>query len=186
MRTPWQLRDYVFAAFMTIGMVLTAIVIGLFTPPGIQLLVWAPLGAIFLTLGMARLQRGGSVALMIMPLALLLGLLHPPLTFIMALYLSATVFVTEAVMFLIGSYRYKRNRLFGNLLFFGSASLCGLLTAVMFLKGARVESLTKVIGNPLLIIAITLAVAAAGTVGWWLGELAIEQLRKAGKMDVES
>ncbi|XGW00931.1 MAG: hypothetical protein ACAF41_33725 (plasmid) [Leptolyngbya sp. BL-A-14] len=66
MQTAWQLRDYVFAAFMTIGMVLTAILVGLFTPPGIQLLVWAPLGAIFLTLGMVRLHRRGSVGLMIL------------------------------------------------------------------------------------------------------------------------
>jgi len=186
MKPLWQLRDYVFAAFMTIGMVLTAIIVGVFTPPGIQLLVWAPLGAIFLTLGMARLQRRGSVGLMILPLALLLGLLHPPITFIMTLYLAATVLVTEAVMFFVGTYRSKRNRLFWNLLFFGNASLWGLFTAAMFLKGAKAESLAKIVGNPGLIVGITLAVAAAGAVGWWLGESAIKQLQKAGKMDVES
>ena len=186
MRTLWQLRDYVFAAFMTMGMLLTGIIVGLFTPPGMQLLVWAPLGAIFLTLGMARLQRRGSVALMILPLALLMGLLHPPITFIITLYLSVTVLVTEVVMFFIGIYRYKRNRLFGNLLFFASASLCGLLTAKMLLTGAKAESLAKVVGNPGLIVGITIAVAIAGALGWWLGELAIKQLQQAGKMDVES
>ena len=186
MTTPWQLRDYVFAAFMTIGMVLTAIIVGLFTPPGVQLLAWAPLGAIFLTLGMARPQRRGSVGLMILPLALLLGLLHPPITFIMTLYLSATVLVTEAVMFFVGTYRSKRNRLLGNLLFFASASLWGLFVAALFLKGAKAESLAKIVGNPGLVVGITLAVAAAGAVGWWLGELAVKQLRKAGKIDVES
>lgn len=134
---------------------------------------------------MARLQHRGSVGLMILPLALLLGLLHPPLTFIMTLYLSTTVLVTEAVMFFVGTYRSKRHWLLGNVLFFSSASLCGLFAAALFLKGAKAESLARIVGNPLLVVGITLAVATAGALGWWLGELAIQQLQKAGKMDVE-
>ncbi len=32
MRTPWRLRDYVFAAFMTIGMVIAVFIVGPFAP----------------------------------------------------------------------------------------------------------------------------------------------------------
>jgi energy-coupling factor transporter transmembrane protein EcfT len=53
----WHLRDYVFAAFMTIGMVIAVFIVGPFAPPGFKLLAWAPLGGIFLTLGMARLHQ---------------------------------------------------------------------------------------------------------------------------------
>jgi hypothetical protein len=64
MRNYWQLRDYVFAAFMTIGMILAVFVSGPLAPPGLKLLAWAPLGGIFLTLGMARLQRRGAVVIL--------------------------------------------------------------------------------------------------------------------------
>lgn len=73
----WQLRDYVFAAFMTIGIMIASVVtvpLTLSIPiPGIRTVVWAPFAGIFLTLGMAKLQRSGSVGLMIGTLALLLS-----------------------------------------------------------------------------------------------------------------
>ncbi|NET59003.1 MAG: hypothetical protein F6K47_23520, partial [Symploca sp. SIO2E6] len=72
MKSLWSLRDYVFAAFMTIGMVASVFVIGPLVPTFFELVAWAPIGGIFLTLGMARLQKRGSVALMIVPLAVLL------------------------------------------------------------------------------------------------------------------
>jgi energy-coupling factor transport system substrate-specific component len=57
---PWQLRDYVFAAFMTIGIAIasvTTVSLTLSIPlPGIRTVVWAPFAGIFLTLGMARSQ----------------------------------------------------------------------------------------------------------------------------------
>lgn len=132
-RNSWQLRDYVFAAFMTIGMILAVFISGPFAPPGLKLLVWAPLGGIFLTLGMARLQRRGSVALMILPLALLLGLISPVIT----LYFIVTVAIMEGVMFFVGDYRHKRQRLLGNVLFFSSANLGGLLLAAYLLSGEK-------------------------------------------------
>ncbi|HEY9669872.1 MAG TPA: hypothetical protein V6D11_00315 [Waterburya sp.] len=181
MRTPWHLRDYVFAAFMTIGMVIAVFIVGPFAPPGLQLLAWAPLGGIFLTLGMARLQRRGSVALMILPLAILLGLISPIIT----LYLAATVLVTEVVMFFLGNYRRKMNRLWGNILFFSSANLGGLLLGAYLIKGSRADPFVKLVTQPGVLILLTVLAGVAGTVGWWLGELAVQQLRKAGKMDVD-
>ncbi|GAC1470316.1 MAG: hypothetical protein NVS2B14_11600 [Chamaesiphon sp.] len=181
MRNPWHLRDYVFAAFMTIGMVIAVFIVGPFAPPGLQLIAWAPLGAIFLTLGMARLLRRGSVALMILPLALLLGLLSPIIT----LYLGGTALVTEVVMFLLGNYRRKINRFIGNILFFSLANLGGLLLAANLIKGSKADPFVKLVTQPLVLVLLTVLAAVAGTLGWWLGELAIEQLRKAGKMDVD-
>ncbi len=181
MRTPWHLRDYVFAAFMTIGMVIAVFIVGPFAPPGLQLLAWAPLGGIFLTLGMARLQRRGSVALMILPLAILLGLISPIIT----LYLAVTVLVTEGVMFFLGNYRRKINRLWANILFFSTANLGGLLLAAYLIVKSKANPFIQLIAQPLILILLTLLAGAAGALGWWLGELAIKQLRKAGKMDVD-
>jgi energy-coupling factor transport system substrate-specific component len=181
MRTPWRLRDYVFAAFMTIGMVIAVAIVGPFVPPGFQLLAWAPLGGIFLTLGMARLQRRGSVALMILPLAILLGLLSP----IIFLYLAATVLVTEMVMFFVGNYRRKFNRLLGNVLFFATANLGGLLLAANLVKGPKADPFVQLVSQPVVLIGLAIAAGVAGAIGWWLGELAVKQLQKAGKMDVD-
>ena len=181
MRTYWQLRDYVFAAFMTIGMILAVFVSGPLAPPGLKLLAWAPLGGIFLTLGMARLQRRGAVALMILPLALLLGLISPIIT----LYLLATVAIVEGVMFFVGDYRHRRQRLLGNILFFSSANLGGLLLGAYLLQGAKAAPFVKFVSQPIVLIGITVAAGVAGAVGWWLGEQAVKQLRKAGKMDVD-
>lgn len=181
MGTAWRLRDYVFAAFMTIGMVIAVIVVGPFAPPGLKLLAWAPLGGIFLTLGMARLQRRGSVALMILPLALLLGLISPIIT----LYLAATVLVTEGIMLGVGNYRRKLNRLIGNVIFFASANLGGLLLGAYLLQGNRADPFLQLVTQPLVLGLLTLLAGLAGALGWWLGELAVKQLKQAGKMDVD-
>lgn len=181
MRNPWRLKDYVFAAFMTIGMVIAVIIVGPFAPPGLKLLAWAPLGSIFLTLGMARLQRRGSVALMILPLAILLGLISPIIT----LYLAATVLLTEVVMFFVGSYKRKINRLLGDILFFSSANLGGILIGAFLLKGSKADPFVRIVTQPLVLVLLTVLAGAAGVLGWWLGELAIKQLQKAGKMDVD-
>ncbi len=182
MQNYWKLRDYVFAAFMTIGMILAVFVSGPLAPPGLKLLAWAPLGGIFLTLGMARLQRRGSVALMILPLALLLGLISPVIT----LYLVVTVAIVEGVMFFIGNYRHKWQRLLGNVLFFSSANLGGLLLGAYLLRGAKAAPFVQFLSQPLVLALLTVAAGFAGGVGWWLGEQAVKQLRKAGKMDVNT
>ncbi len=181
MQKSWQLKDFVFAAFMTIGMILAVFISGPLAPPGLKLLAWAPLGGIFLTLGMARLQKRGSIALMILPLAILLGLISPVIT----LYLVVTVAIVEGVMFFIGNYRHKRQRLLGNVLFFSIANLGGLLLGAYLLKGAKATPFVKFVSQPLFLIALTVAAGLAGAVGWWLGEQAVKQLRKAGKMDVD-
>jgi energy-coupling factor transport system substrate-specific component len=173
----WQLKDYVFAAFMTIGMVLAAFIIGPFVPPATQLLAWAPIAGIFLTLGMARLQRPGSVALMLVPLAVLLGLITPAIT----AYIAITVLLTELIMWWRGGYRKKINRLLGNVLFFALAAVIGIIVGTLTFG----EQFAELLDRPLLIAGITVLCGVAGAVGWWLGELVIKQLKKAGKLDAE-
>ncbi|MGK7876800.1 MAG: hypothetical protein AB4426_26985 [Xenococcaceae cyanobacterium] len=179
MQTRWRLKDYVFAAFMTIGMVISVVVVGSVVPPipGLELVAWAPFGGIFMTLGMARLQRKGSIALMILPLALMLGPLSPVIT----LYLASTVLLTELVVFFRGNYRSKINRLLGNIIFFGSAAPLGLLMAAYMVGGKFAELLTK----PWIFGLMGVLAAGTGAFGWWLGELVIKQLKRAGKLDAE-
>lgn len=162
---------------MTIGMVTSVFIIGPLVPPFLELVAWAPIGGIFLTLGMARLQRRGSVALMILPLALLLAPISPAIT----LYLSLTTLVTEAVVFLRGNYRPKGNRLLATVTFFVSAVVIGLVSAGLMLGDRFAELLTK----PWLIGILAIAAGISGAIGWWLGEKIVHQLRRAGKLDAD-
>ena len=177
MKSPWRLRDYVFAAFMTIGMVVSVLVIGPLAPPFMQLVFWAPVGGIFLTLGMARLQRRGSVALMILPLALLLTPLSPVIT----LYLFLTTLLTEAAVFLRGNYRPKANRLLATVVFFVSAVVIGLGSAGLMLG----EEFAELLAKPWLLGVLAIAAGITGSIGWWLGESLVRQLKRAGKLDAD-
>ncbi|NER21432.1 MAG: MptD family putative ECF transporter S component [Symploca sp. SIO1C2] len=177
MKNPWSLRDYVFAAFMSIGMVASVFVIGSLVPPFFQLVAWAPIGGIFLTLGMAKLQKRGSVALMIVPLAVLLGLISPVST----LYLGLTTLLTEAVVFFRGNYRIKGNRLLGTVVFFVSGLIIGMVSAGLILGDRFGEVLTK----PWLIGSLAIASGITGAIGWWLGEKIVSQLKRAGKLDAD-
>ncbi|MDJ0726368.1 MAG: hypothetical protein QNJ38_14750 [Prochloraceae cyanobacterium] len=177
MKSKWSLRDYVFAAFMTIGMVASIFIIGPLVPPFFQLIAWAPIGGIFLTLGMARLQKRGSIALIILPLAVLVLPLSPAIT----LYLVLTTFLTELVIYLRGNYRSKNNRLFATVLFFASAVVIGLVGAGLMLGDKFATLLTK----PWLIGLLSVAAAITGGCGWWLGEKIVYQLKRAGKLDDE-
>ncbi len=195
MHSPWSLRDYVFAAFMTIGMVASVFLVAPLVPaPFLDLVIWAPFGGIFLTLGMARLQRRGSIALMILPLALLLLPLSPFIT----LYLVLTPLTAEAVIFFRGNYRSKANRLLGTVVFFVSAVLIGLgsifgLAALVNTGAIPAENLAKLLAkfatllsNPWLLGLLAVAAGITGSIGWLLGERIVLQLRRAGKLDVDS
>lgn len=171
----WNLRDYVFAAFMTIGMVVSVFIIGPLVPPFLDVVAWAPVGGIFLTLGMARLQKRGSVILIVLPLAILVIPISPAIT----LYLVLTILLTEAVVYFRGNYRLKRNRLLGTVLFFASAVVIGLVGGGLMVGGVFAEFLTK----PWLIGLLSLAGAITGGIGWWLGENIVSQLKRAGKLD---
>ena len=195
MNFSWTLRDYVFAAFMTTGMVASIFLVGPFVPlPLLDLVVWAPFGGIFLTLGMARLQHPGSVALMILPLAILLA----PLSVIITLYLVLTVLVTEAVVLFRGNYRSKGNRFLGTVVFFVSGVVIGLGSilglAYLVNSGAipgdnlakLLDKFTQLISNPWLIGVLATAAGITGSIGWWLGEKVVQQLRRAGKLDADT
>lgn len=177
----WQLKDYVFAAFMTIGIAIASVVtvpLTLGIPlPGIRTVVWAPFAGIFLTLGMARLRQSGSVALMIGTLGLLLS----RISFVITAFLLAAVLVTELTMLTRGGFQGKWNRLWGNVIFFSSATVAGALI------GAYTASpgLTDWVRQPWILIPMTILSGVAGALGWWLGEAVVKQLQRAGKLDVD-
>lgn len=177
MKSPWQLRDYVFAALMTLGMVASVFVIGRLVPPFLELVAWAPIGGIFLNWGMARLKRRGSVALMILPLAFLLMPISPAIT----LYLVLTTLLTEAVVFFRGNYRSSRNRFLATVVFFVSAAVIGLVSAGLMLGEQFAELLTQ----PWRIGGLAIAAGITGAFGWWLGELIMRQLLHSRKFDAD-
>ncbi|NER85230.1 MAG: hypothetical protein F6K42_38160 [Leptolyngbya sp. SIO1D8] len=194
MNSPWSLRDYVFAAFMTIGMVASIFIVGPLVPfPFLDLVVWAPFGGIFLTLGMARLQKRGSVALMILPLAVLLA----PISLLITAYLSLTTLVVEGTVFFRGNYRSKFNRLLGTVMFFVSGVLIGLgsifllvaLVSTGVLPGEPLQEsfarFERLINSPWLLGVLAAVAGVMGSLGWWLGEKVILQLKRAGKLDAD-
>ena len=176
----WQLRDYVFAAFMTIGIAVTSVItvpLTLSIPlPGIRTVVWAPFAGIFLTLGMARLQRSGSVALMIGVLALVLS----RISWIITAFLVSALVVTEGVMLLRGGFYGKTNRLLANVVFFSSATVAGALIGAY----AAGDIFAAWVGQVWVLILMTIVSGFAGAVGWWLGERVVKQLQRAGKLNV--
>jgi len=175
----WQLRDYVFAAFMTIGIAVASVItvpLTLSIPlPGIRTVVWAPFAGIFLTLGMARLQRSGSVALMIGVLALLLS----RISWIITAFLTIALLVTELVMVFRGGFSGSVNRLLGNVLFFSSATVAGALIGAY----AAGDVFAAWVGQVWILLLMTVVSGLAGAVGWWLGERVVKQLQRAGKLD---
>jgi energy-coupling factor transport system substrate-specific component len=181
MKQRWQLKDYVFAAFMTIGIAISSVLtvpLALSIPlPGIRTIVWAPFAGIFLTLGMARLQRSGSVALMIGMLAVLLS----RISLIITAFLAVALLLTELIMLPRGGYRGKTNRLLGNIIFFSSATVAGAIIGAYTAGGTFAAWLSQ---SWILLVMTTMS-GVAGAVGWWLGELVVKQLQRAGKLEVD-
>jgi energy-coupling factor transport system substrate-specific component len=180
-KTRWQLKDYVFAAFMTVGIAIASVVtvpLTLAIPlPGIRTIVWAPFGGIFLTLGMARLKRSGSVALMIGTLALLLS----RISLIITAFLAASLLITEFVMLFRGGFRGRFNRLLGNMIFFASTTVTGAIVGA-YTAG---EQFGAWVSQLWILLPMTILSGLAGAVGWWLGEQVVRQLQQAGKLEAE-
>ena len=157
----WHWQDYLFAAAMTGGMLISAFLIPLIAPRFLELIFWAPVGGIFLTLGMARLEYRGSVALMIVPLALILALLSP----LIGGYLGVTASLTELVLLFRGSYRSKRNRCLGNLVFFTTAIVIDYLLAAVLVG----DEFARLLNQPLYFAGLVLAGAIALSSGLGVG-----------------
>ncbi|WP_287127376.1 hypothetical protein [Candidatus Cyanaurora vandensis] len=178
----WQLKDYVFAAFMAMGILLAAVVtqpIAQIIPiPGIRTILWAPLAGIFLTLGMARLQRPGTVFLILGPVGLILGLINPIIT----LVLLVPALVTELVMALVAGYGSRTRRFWGNLIYFEATVLGGVLGTVTGLTAAF--GINVPVLNPWLLLPAGSVAGLVAGLGWWLGERVVAQLQKAGKLDI--
>ncbi len=179
----WQLKDYVFAAFMSIGTLLAAVItqgFALMIPlPGARAILWAPFAGVFLTLAMARLRHVGAVFLVITPVGLLLGLINP----IIPIVLISAAAITEGVMTLRKGYGGSFNRFLGNVVFFEGTILLSMLAAVTGLTQAL--GLTpRAINLPLWLAVPAIGIGALmGSLAWWLGEQVVRQLVKAGKLD---
>jgi energy-coupling factor transport system substrate-specific component len=181
----WQLKDYVFAALMTVGLAVTAKVTQPFASaiplPGATTIAWAPFAAIFLTLGMARLRRSGAVALMAGVLALILGII----SWTISAFLVAALLAAELVGLVSGGFAGKTTRLLANMAFFAATCLSGWFIGVTFLRGTPVGDLAaQWLTQPWVLAPAALVSALAGAVGWWLGEQIVFQLQRAGKLDV--
>jgi energy-coupling factor transport system substrate-specific component len=180
----WQLKDYVFAAFMGVGILLAAVItqgIAAVIPvPGIRTILWAPMAGVFLTLGMARLRKFGAVVLMVSPVGLLLGLINP----LISLVLVVPALLTELIIFLTGGYRDTQRRWLGNVLYFELTLVVGIVFLVTGVTAAFGINIPNTIGLPILIGAL-IAGGTVATLGWWLGEQVVRQLQKAGKFDLD-
>ncbi|AGY59995.1 hypothetical protein [Gloeobacter kilaueensis] len=180
----WQLKDYVFAALMTVGLAVTAKITqplaSTIPLPGATTIAWAPFAAIFLTLGMARLRRPGALALICGVLALLLGLI----SWTISAFLVVALVAGELAALLAGGFGSRSGRLVANVTFFATTCLVGWTIAVGFLRGTPVGDLAaRWLTQPWVLLPAVVASAAAGAVGWWLGEQIVGQLQRAGKLD---
>ena len=160
-------------------MLVSGLLIPLIAPRFLELIIWAPFGGIFLTLGMARLQNQGSVAVMILPLAIVLALLSP----LIGGYLALTAILTEAsLLFLRGNYRLQKNRYLGNIIFFLLALVIGYGTAALVVG----EEFAALLTQPWHVAGLILAMAMTASVGWRLGEIMLSQLKRMGRWKTET
>jgi len=127
MKIIWTLKEYVFAAFMTLGMVLS-FTVGYFVPtfpPGLQVVVWSPVAGIFLTIGMARLRYSGCVSLTIAPLAVIGSIINLAI----GAFLITPALLTDLIVLPFGGYRGTSKRLIANAFFFVCCTMGGTLLA---------------------------------------------------------
>lgn len=80
-----------------------------------------------------------------------------------------------------GGYRNRIDRLLGNVIFFSSTTVTGALIRA----STASPGLTQWVGQPWILLPMTALSGLAGSLSWWLGELVIKQLQRAGKMDVD-
>lgn len=180
MTVSWKGRDYRFSFLISLGLLISLLIIPPLAPPTVELIIWAPVGGILLTLGMARLQRRGTLALMMLPLVVLfiiIALIGPRLFGLFAFYLAIAAFLAEAVVFWFENYHIKRNRFLGNLVFFTSGFVVGVISAALTVGNDFAELLRQ----HLQFAGLTVAAALSGSIGWWVGELLLSKLKQSGK-----
>ncbi len=168
MKLPWQPKDYLFSVCLTIGMMLTGLIIPKFAPAQLEIIFWAPFGAFFLTLGMARLRYWGSFTLVVLPFILLML----RFSWIIAIYLSVPLICTELLALRRGGYQIKQTRLLAIVTFFASTTFLAIVSAGI-IRGGRWAVL---LAQPLWLIGLTLGAMIVATIGWAIGELLVRQL----------
>jgi len=91
-------------------------------------------------------------------------------------YLALTAVLTEAILFLQGNYRSKKNRFFGNIVFFTCALVIGYVAAALLVG----EEFAILLNQPLQFAGLIIAVGITGSFGWWIGEMILSQLKGMG------
>ncbi len=182
MTVRWKRGDYRFSALISLGMLISFFVIGRLAPATMELICWAPIGGLLFCLGMARLQRRGSMALLILPLVLVFAIIAIALSStvfgLFGFYLAVATALAEAVVFGFGNYHLKRNRFLGNVVFFSSGFIVGVVSAALMIEESEFAEL---VNQPWQFAGLTVAAALAGIVGWWIGELILSKLKTAEK-----
>jgi len=180
MTVSWNRADYRFSSLISLGMLISFFIIGRLAPTTMELISWAPIGGIFSCLGMARLQRRGSIALMILPLVLvftIIGILLRSTVFgLFGFYLAIATALAEAVVFWFGNYHIKRNRFLGNVVFFTSGFIVGVVSAAWTVG----EEFADLLAQPWQFAGLILAAALMASIGWWIGEFLLSKLKQAG------
>lgn len=164
----WRRNDYLFAIAMTLSLVLSAFAVAAVVPAQFEAVAWGPIGGLLLTVGLARLERLGSVALLIGPLALVPIARSP----VLSLYLALTILLTEIGVGWRWQYGTPRHRLWAVVVFFVSAVGLGAVTAGWLLP-ERFGALQR---QPGLIVGLAGGAGVMGAIGWWLGEQVVRRL----------
>jgi len=179
MSVSWKGQDYRFSSLISLGMLISFFIIAKLAPTTMELVSWAPIGGIFSCFGMARLQRRGSIALMILPLVLVFTImaiaLRSTVFGLFGFYLGIATALAEAVVFWFGNYKIKRNRFLGNLVFFTSSFIVGVVSAAWIIG----DEFAKLLAQPWQFAGLILATAVTASIGWWLGEFFLSKLKRA-------
>lgn len=180
LRRPWfELRDVVFAAVVAAGI----LIVGFITVPlvvhipipGIRNVVSAPLSAMLLTIGAARIQKRGAL-LLVLGLCSLVYLLISPV--IPTFVLSAAIIAETLNALIFRGYTDKRARILCITTLYTVMTPLGTLWGALLLGGKYRDSLTSVwflLGT----IAVVLVLSFLGALA---GERIVEELRRAGKL----
>lgn len=176
----FTVRDYVFAAVTAaiihvIGFATVALVTHI-PIPGIRSVVSAPLSALVLTVGLARIGKPLALGLT-MSLASVVYLLISP---VIPLFVLSSMVLAEAFNLIIfRGYRSTRSRWVTVTLFYS------IMTPVAALFGAFVLGghYKAMIANPVVLLGSTAVVLLLCLATTQVGERIVIELRRAGKLD---
>jgi energy-coupling factor transport system substrate-specific component len=178
--SPWfELRDIVFAAvvaaaILIIGFITVPIVVHI-PIPGIRNVVSAPLSAVLLTIGAARIRKKGALVL-VLGLSSLVYLLISPV--IPAFVLSAAIIAELLNLATYRGYATRNARMVCITVLYTVMTPLGTLFGALLLGGKYQESLS----SGWFLLGMTAAVLVLSFLGALAGEKIVKELVRAGKL----